>query len=184
MSHFHAVRFYESTESICGTVAAFLGGGFIKQDPALVIAAPGHRKAIAAALRAVNFSVDALEESGALVMIDAATMLDSFLVNETPDPVRFQSVVGAAVSDLGARDTSSVRVYDEMVDLLWKQDRPDAAIRLETLWDRLTVACHCSLLCGHAVGHVCSGTGGRQSLCAQHSHILAGDGMPHPLKIQ
>lgn len=184
MSHFHAVRFYESTESICGTVAAFLGGGFIQREPAIVIAAPGHRKAIAAALRSVNFSVDALEEAGSLVMMDAATLLGSILVNGTPDPVRFQSVVGFAVESMGATRTSAVRIYDEMVDLLWKQDRPQAAIRLEMLWDRLTVARRCSLLCGHAVGHFCPGGGSRQSLCAQHSHILAGNGVPHPLKIQ
>lgn len=181
MSHFHAVRFYETTESICGTVAAFLGGGFIKKEPALVIATPAHRLAIAEALRSVNFSVDALETSGALVMIDAGTTLAAFMVNDTPDPVRFESVAGGAVERLTGPPQGAVRIYDEMVDVLWKREEEDAAMRLEALWDRLAVNRHCSLLCGHAVGRFCR-PDGRQTLCAQHSHVLAGNGVPHPLK--
>ena len=182
MSHFHAVRFYETTESICGTVAVFLGGGFIRKEPALVIATPPHRLAIAEALRSVNSaSADALEAAGALVMIDAGATLGAFMVNDTPDPVRFESVAGGAIESLAGPPEGAVRIYDEMVDVLWKREEADAAMRLETLWDRLAVNRHCSLLCGHAVGRLCL-PDGRQTLCSQHSHVLAGNGVPHPLK--
>jgi hypothetical protein len=76
-----------------------------------------------------------------------------------------------------------VRAYDEMVDVLWKQDAPAAASRLEALWDRLTIARRCSLLCGHEVGHLCAGIA-RQSVCAHHSHVVADDGLPHRLSAQ
>jgi hypothetical protein len=183
MSHFHGVRFYESIESICGTVAVFLGAGFIQRERGLVIATPAHRSAIAAALRSVNFSVEALVDSGNLVMVDAAGLLDMFLVNGTADAVRFESVAGAAMESVAGPETRAVRVYDEMVDLLWQRGRQDAAMRLETLWDRFTAQRQTLLLCGHAVSHLRSG-GGRQSLCAHHSHVVADNGVPHPVKVQ
>jgi hypothetical protein len=42
--HFHAVRFYETRESLCRIVAEFLGEGFVLGNPALVIATPEHEQ--------------------------------------------------------------------------------------------------------------------------------------------
>ena len=51
-THHHAVRFYESDESLCRIVAEFLGEGLIVGQPALVVATPEHRAGIIEQLRA------------------------------------------------------------------------------------------------------------------------------------
>ena len=180
MTHFHGVHFYESSDSICGIVAAFLGTGFITSEPAIVIATPEHQDGVGRALAVAGFSVDALQRAGMLLMRDARAMLSQLQVADVPDPVRFESVVGREIEHLSATRQAGVRVYDEMVDLLWKTRQPAGAIRLETLWDRLTFSRRCSLLCGHAVGNY-RRHAGAQSLCALHSHVVADNGLPHPL---
>jgi MEDS: MEthanogen/methylotroph, DcmR Sensory domain len=180
MSHFHAVRFYDSADSLCGIVAAFLGAGFIRHESALVIATPEHGSGITAALRAVNFSPEALQQTRSLMLLDARTTLAAIMVRGTPDPVRFESVAGAAVDAICRAQGQAVRAYDEMTDVLWRDNLPQAAIRLEALWDRLALTHGCSLLCGHGAGD-CGRHGGRQSLVAQHSHVLADNGIPHPV---
>ena len=55
---FHAVRFYDSKESLCRIVAAFLGDGLAAGQPGLVIGTPEHRAGIADASRAASTSID------------------------------------------------------------------------------------------------------------------------------
>src|ERR1700680_638644 len=83
--HFHAVKFYESRESLCRIVAEFLGEGLVTQQPALVIATPEHRAGILAELRARYFDVDGMQAAGDLLLLDAAEMLATFMVDGMPD---------------------------------------------------------------------------------------------------
>jgi hypothetical protein len=178
MTHFHGVRFYDSSESVAAIVAAFLGAGFIRYEPALVIATPARGAAIASALSAISFSVDSLERSGNLLTLDAQHTLDAFLLNGVPDPVRFETLAGEAFGRLNQRDGGGIRIYDEMAHLLWRLGATDAALRMEMLWDRATRDHNCSLLCGHEVADF-RNAAAPQALCAPHSHVLAADGLPH-----
>src|SRR4051812_16719995 len=101
VERFHGVRFYDSTEQMAGIVAAFLGAGFITHEPALVIATPSHRRAIAHALTACSFSVDLLQQSGNLLLLDASDTLSTLLVHDAPDPVRFESAFSRRFARLG-----------------------------------------------------------------------------------
>jgi len=165
---------------MAGIVAAFLGAGFITHEPALVIATPSHRLAIAHALTACSFSVDLLQQSGNLLLLDASETLSTLLVHDAPDPVRFESAFSRRFARLGRAHQGPVRAYDEMGDMLWKGGSMDAAIRLESLWDRWTATHQCSLVCGHAVANF-HHHGAPRVLCEQHSHVLAENGLPHPL---
>ena len=63
-----------------------------------------------------------------------------------------------------------VRIYGEMVDVLWSRGREDAALSLEILWNQLIAGRKCSLLCGYSSG---VGQGdGFHAICNRHSHVL------------
>jgi hypothetical protein len=177
---FHGVHFYDSTDAIARVVTAFLGAGFVTGEPAVVIATPPHRNAIARALSAVSFSIDALQESGLLLLMDARATLSAIMPGGMPDAARFESMAGHAI-DRADAPARTIRVYDEMVNLLWQDGGADDAIALERLWDQLTVDRQCLLLCGHDVGSFVRAAG-RQSVCARHTHVLASNGIPHPLE--
>jgi hypothetical protein len=175
--HFHAVRFYEDKVSLCRTVADFLAEGVAAGQPALIVATPAHREAIAAELRARAVDVDALTARGDLLMLDARDVLATFMIDNVPDPDRFTTHLTAAIGRVSRGRQRTVRAYGEMVDVLWQGGLTDAAIRLEMLWNRLAMTHDFSLLCGYAIGSFYKATGMRE-VCAQHSHIMPAEGLP------
>ena len=180
MVPFHAIRFYDSTESMASIVAAFLGTGWVIEEPALVIASPVRHSAIARAIRSMNFSMDSLCCSGKLCVLDANDTLRQVMLHGVPDPVRFESIARSALDGLAGAGAHTVRVYDEMADVLWKRGEPQAALRLDGLWDDLAARRTCSIVCSHGVADAKRDAGPR-SLCSQHSHVLAPNGLPHPV---
>jgi hypothetical protein len=73
------------------------------------------------------------------------------MVNGMPDEQRFQATIGAAIAKLSTkRPNVMVRAFGEMVDLLWRDGKMDAAIQLETLWNRLATKYEFALLCAYA----------------------------------
>ena len=173
--HFHAVRFYDSKESLCRIVAAFLGEGLTAGQPGLVIGTPEHRAGIADALRERGFDIDRLEAAGDLLLVDAKEMLATFMVDGQPDAVRFHEHAARAIDRLcRGRKDCTVRAYGEMVDLLWKDDQHVAAIVLEMLWNKLAASASFSLLCGYAMGNFYKDAN-VADICSQHTHAFGID---------
>ena len=169
---FHAVRFYDSKASLCRIVAEFLCEGLAAGQPALVIATAPHRQTLIAELRAGAVDVDALQQGGDLLLLDARQVLASFMFDGMPDRARFRTSVTTAFDRLcRGRQGCAIRAYGEMVDVLWQDGHADAAIRLETLWNELAITHDFSLLCGYAIGSFYKDAGMRE-VCAQHSHVV------------
>jgi len=173
--HFHAVRFYETRESLCRMVAEFLGEGMVIGQPALVVATPEHRDGIVAELAARHFDIDKMLASSDLLLLDAREVLSTFMEDGQPDATRFNVSVPAAIDRLRRTRTCTVRAYGEMVDLLWKDGLTTAAVRLEMLWNQLAMTREFSLLCGYAMGNFYKDAAVSE-ICGQHSHIISPDG--------
>ena len=173
---FHAVRFYDSVDSLCRIVAGFLTDGLRTGQPALVIATPYHRMGIVEALREQHFDVEALEAAGDLLLLDAEETLATFMVEGMPDPERFK-VVGSQALERVCRGRSdrTIRAYGEMVDVLWKNGQPVAAVRLEMLWNTLAASKDFSLLCGYARGNFYKGSQ-QHEICCLHTHLVNHEG--------
>jgi DcmR-like sensory protein len=170
--HFHAVRFYDSEESLCRIVAAFIGEGLKAGQPALVIGTREHRVGIASALRVRGFDVDRLRKTGNLMMLDARDMLATFMIDDEPDAGLFHEQASLAIATLcrGRRDCT-IRAYGEMVDLLWKDGQHVAAILVEMLWNKLAATADFSLLCGYATGNFYK-EASVADICSQHTHAF------------
>jgi hypothetical protein len=65
--------------------------------------------------------VAGLERAGALVMRDAVTMLDTFMVDDMPDPGLFERQISPLLNTLSGRERRTVRAYGEIVDVLCKR---------------------------------------------------------------
>ena len=176
--HFHAVRFYEDEQSLYRIVADFVGDGLVAGQPAVVIATPVHREEISRELHALSFDVSRLRSNGELLMLDAEETLSTFMKDGVPDPAAFRRSVGRALDGAAAgRPKTTVRLYGEMVDCLWRNDAAAAAIRLEVLWNELASTCDFSLLCGYSMGNFYK-HGAYEDICGQHTHVMSGAGQP------
>jgi hypothetical protein len=178
----HAVKFYDTSASLCRTVAEFIGAGLAIGQPALLIATAEHSPAILSQLDSRGLNTTRLQGQGLLVVLDAAETLALFMSDGMPHPGRFSDVAVNALAQLwdGRRDCT-IRAYGEMVDVLWKQGQDVAAIRLEMLWNKLALTNDFSLLCGYSMGNFYKDTG-RCAIHHQHTHVISEHGEFVPVR--
>ncbi len=168
----HAVQFYGDDAQLFKTVGTFLSEGLVAGQPAIVIATPTHRIAIERALESHLIDVAAAKRLGDLVMLDADETLATFTVEQAPVGALFRKSVGDVIDQtLRGRERTPIRAYGEMVDVLWKQGKAEAAVRLEVLWNDLADSHVFSLLCGYAIGNFYKQTKKYQEVCDLHTHV-------------
>jgi hypothetical protein len=137
-SHTHAVQFYENAEFLVRVVASFVGEGLRAGAPGLVITTCSHRDAIRERLRSDGFDLRSAAWSSKVEFLDAKETLAQLMVDGVPNRARFRTVVSAALERaIAAAPRARPRIYGEMVDILWKDDQPKAAVELERLWNDL-----------------------------------------------
>jgi hypothetical protein len=179
--HHHAVQFYGSDASLFVTVAAFLGEGLVAGQPAIVIATADHAKAIEARLCTRPIDCAKARRQGQLIFLDAEETLDLFMVGDQPNADFFEANVGRLIKQASNGDRhTTIRAYGEMVDVLWKQGRSQAAINVEILWNKLATRFNFALLCGYAMGSFYKQTERLEELMSLHSHVVENNGVELP----
>ncbi len=147
----HAVHLYRDQRGLIDALALFAGTGLFEGDAVILVATSPHVVAVTQRLEGAGFDMNEVRRWGQLSVIDAPTLLSRFMVDGLPDGAAFGAVVGETLgrAQAGGRHRR-VRVYGEMVDLLWKQNLR-AAIRLEELWNAVIEAHPISLLCSYCL---------------------------------
>jgi hypothetical protein len=174
--HFHAVRFYEDSASLCRIVGDFIREGRAADQPAIVIATPGHQAGILKRLEHLGTDVAASQRNGDLVLLDASETMASFMTDGMPNQDRFHAVMTEIIEKVHrGRQDCTVRAYGEMVDLLWQAGIHAAAIRLEMFWNQLANTHQFSLLCGYSMGSFYKDAA-YEDICGQHTHLVSVDG--------
>jgi hypothetical protein len=158
----HAVVFYHDDE-LASVVGGYLLGAINDGGVAIIVATPEHRIWVNAWLMQAGVSLATAAASGSYVILDARQTMDGFVVGDWPDPASFWNALSPVLA-AAARRRRPVRVFGEMVALLWGAGRPDAAIELEALWNEMARRHTFSLLCGYPVASV---------LGEEHSDALA-----------
>jgi diguanylate cyclase (GGDEF)-like protein len=175
--HGHLVEFYETEDFLVDTVRAFVEPALRDGDAAIVVATEAHRLRFEKALRAAGIDTDAATRAGRYLAIDAAEMLSRLMVGGKPDPDRFQVAVGE-IMDRASHSGRRVRVYGEMVTLLWDQRDVASALALEDLWNDFAETRTFVLLCAYplqAFGDEASAEPFRH-VCDQHTRVIPGEG--------
>jgi|SRR5947209_1931090 len=169
----HVVGFYETAASLAGSVRDFLAPGLRANDAAIVVASAFHRALFSRALEKVGIDVRAAQRSGRYIALDASAMLSTFMVTCLPDAARFSATIEKLI-DRAPPGTRNVRIYGEMVAVLWDQGNVTAAIELERLWNDLAVKDLFSLFCAYPIRAFDTEAGAEQfrQVCAQHSAVM------------
>ena len=171
------MQFYGSESTLYSTAATFLSEGLILGQPALILATPEHRQGIVEQLYERLVDCECAVRDGDLVLLDAQATLDLFMVDDRPNVDLFHENVGRIVGQvLNGRKRTVLRAYGEMVDLLWRQGRTQAAIELEVLWNKLALSFDFALLCGYAMGSFYKQVDQLESIRILHSHVINGPG--------
>jgi len=178
----HSVQFYRDEESLFTTVTGFLSEGLVARQPAIVIATRPHRTAIEQHLHDRLIDCAKARRDGDLVMLDAEEMLGQFMLGDHPDPDLFDENVGVVIKQtLDGRGGSGARAYGEMVDVLWKEGRSEAALAVEILWNKLIYKHGFALLCGYSMGNFYKQPRQLEVVRSHHTHVIDADNvLPFP----
>jgi signal transduction histidine kinase len=171
----HVVQFYEDEGFLFNVVADFIDAGVRAGEPLLVIATHAHWRGFLARLALLDHDVDRLCESDQLSFLDARETLARFMLKNQPDRQRFHDVISAALNKSSlACNAARVRAYGEMVDLLWKDGKPDAAIQVEGLWNEIGTQQPLTLLCTYAMGNFQESVDSTffNDVCRAHTHVF------------
>lgn len=170
--HEHAVQFYQSDTYLLQSLRSYFAEGLRSGASAIVVATESHRQALTRQLEENGFEIARLTAAGRYISLDAERLLSAFMRDGMPDAALFDSVIGDVVARaaVGGRP---VRVFGEMVSILWERGRQTAAIQLEELWNDLQARRPLSLCCGYPVNAFAgrSMETGFADVCAQHSHV-------------
>jgi signal transduction histidine kinase len=176
----HVVQFYSDDSFLIESLSRFVGAALVAGDSAIIIATPEHRNGLAHRLseRALNLGKAARE--GRYITLDANEALSRFMHNGLPDRDAFAATIGAEVGRAAAsalRRNARVVAFGEMVALLFAEGRPDAAIKLEQLWNDLARQHAFSLRCAYPITTFRDATHAAPFLriCSEHSAVIPGE---------
>lgn len=175
--HDHQVEFYETEAFLTETVYGFLAPGLRADDAAIVVATPEHRAAFERALTEGGLDLEALAAEDRYVALDAEELLGAFMTPDGPDQDLFRDAVGAVMDRVASCDRG-VRVYGEMVAVLWGLGDAPSAITLEEHWNDLATERDFALLCAYPMSafDAVGGDGAFQAVCDRHTKVIPSRG--------
>jgi hypothetical protein len=136
-----------------------------------------HTKNLLKRFTARGIDTAELTKEGRLTILDASEALAIFMTPHGPDRQRFLREFGAFIRKAAAaavdKDKRAV-VFGEMVAVLWAQEKFDAAIRLEELWNELARTHFFSLRCAYPAKAFRGKTKAEPyaTICAEHSVVV------------
>ena len=171
----HFVEFYDNDPALIDSIARFISTGLNQGEAAIVVATRAHAGALDEAFRNAGVNTDGAREQGLLVSLDARESLDLLMHAGMPSTDKFEELMGATISRAAAGGRR-VRIFGEMVALLWEQGNLEGALRLEDLWNYLAESHRFRLFCAYPVGAF----GERdlaplRAVCHSHTHLITAE---------
>ena len=171
----HIVQLYQDREFLNRAVCRYARAGLANEEGIILFATDAHWSAFRRRLEAEGVDVHAAQERGQLTVVDADELLPRFMRGAMPDPPVFKGVFSDVVRQARASGGyEQVRVWGEMVDVLWERGEVAGSMNLEDLFDQLAkkveISIFCSFLMDNFNGDVHSHMLPR--LGTNHSHLI------------
>jgi hypothetical protein len=144
----HVVLFYRDQEELAGWVSEYLLPAIAGDGVAIVLATPDHRRSFEERLARAGVDVAAARARGAYQALDASETIRGFMVGDWPDPASFWRELTPLLQQ-AVKVGQPIRVFGEMVALLWETGLVNAAIEVEAMWNELGGQSPFSLLCAY-----------------------------------
>jgi DNA-binding NarL/FixJ family response regulator len=176
--HRHEVLFYSDDTVLLDRLSRFVAAALDAGNAAIVLATKSHRDSLLQRLKAGGADTDGALQQGTYISLDAADVLSTVMVNDFPNPARFFGGLGGfieAAAKAAKSEQPRVVAFGEAVDLLKAQGKPDAAIRLEQLWNDVGKTFGLDILCGYDLSNFHGDEDEHvfQSICAEHSAVYS-----------
>lgn len=142
---------YDRRDLLDDRVAEFVERALQDGHLTVVITTPATISTVDALLRNSGIDPDQARLDGRLLCFDAHQTLDGL---RTPTGLDFDAVTSMATTLTGSARSQgrTVRLYGEMVALVWAGGEPDLAVQLEQHWTGLAATHGFDILCAYPAG--------------------------------
>lgn len=168
----HIVKICSDDALQLETVTTYVKEGLLNEEAVIVFACTSLRKAVIVNLNNLGIDVDYYKSLEKLKFFDADYALTSFYDEGIIDELAFIENIGTPIQYIKSK-FGKIRVFSEIVNVLWKKSEHDAAIQLEECWNNLCQTTEFSLLCAYSLESMNSTTFEESIaiLYQYHSHL-------------
>jgi hypothetical protein len=145
----HLIQLYTDEAFLASAVSHFLRSGLVNGEAAVIIARPSHVALFEARLTA-GFDLPGATARGQFVTLDAEGCLSQCMVDGKPDRAAFFAMVNRVLTNVRQAGYERVRLFGEMVDMLWERNLA-ATVELENLWNDVLTDERLCLLCSYRI---------------------------------
>lgn len=162
---------------ISEAVRVFASSGLSQGDAVIIVGTAWRCREVEKFLRAEGFDIESLVSTGQLAFLQAGALLTALTEGGMPDATLFKRRVGRIVEKASVNSATGVprrvRIFGEMVSLLYASSNVAAAERLEQFWNEMIESHSISLFCAYSLrpesGQDCL----PRCLAESHSHDLS-----------
>jgi MEDS: MEthanogen/methylotroph, DcmR Sensory domain len=144
----HIVFFYQDEQELAEQVASYLGQGMSQGGSAVAIATAEHEAVLAKQLTGSGVDLVTAIASGSYTAIDAMELTDRFVVGGWADALGFFQEASPLIRQ-ATEAGEPVRVFGEIVSVLWGSGLAEVAIEVEAMWNELGRQYPFSLVCAY-----------------------------------
>jgi DNA-binding NarL/FixJ family response regulator len=171
----HIVQLYQDQQFLNRAVCRFAAAAITNGEGVILVPTVAHWDAFRPRLESEGVDVKAAEKRGQLTIVDADTLLPTFMRDGMPDSPVFLGLAQNVISEArGDGRYPKVRWWGEMVNILWERGDVAASMQLEDQFDQLAheqdIAIFCSFLMDNFDGDVHARMLPR--LGENHSHLI------------
>jgi DNA-binding NarL/FixJ family response regulator len=171
----HRAAFYSDEVLLLDDCAQFAEGVLADGAAFIVCAIPSRQALLQQRLEARGVDVDLVTREGRFRSFHVADLLSNVMVGHTLDDARFRTVVTPMISEAvnASKERGRVALWGECAPSLWRAGNPEAAIRLEHLWDDVAKRHDIDTLCGYLAPAMSVDDSSYQRLCVVHTAVHA-----------
>jgi hypothetical protein len=170
----HIVQVCQDDVFQAEAVTRYIQEGLLKDEAVIIYARTSLRKSVIRKLEQLDIEVGNYKRLGQLKFFDVEYSLSCFYNEDIVNESSFQDFVGSSLQDLRLR-FGKTRIFGEMVNVLWKNDEHEAAMKLEECWNNLSRQFDFSLLVSYSLDSIVPANANIEEaitlICQYHKHL-------------
>jgi DNA-binding NarL/FixJ family response regulator len=170
----HEMLIYSDDAVLLESLTRFIAGSLTADNAAIVLATKSHREALAQRLKERGFDIDGAIQQGKFILLDAAEMLSTIMVNGVPDGVLFFDGLSCLIESAAKATKTNdpgVAIFGECCGLLYDKGNSDVAIRIEKTGNELVKVHTIDILCAYPLRPEQEDDRAFKNICAEHSAV-------------
>jgi hypothetical protein len=169
----HFLRLYSEDAELVELLCPFVAHGVGRGEGVVLLIAREHRLQLERLVAQIDIPLAMLQSIGRVVVVDAGYLLQRLLRHGRPDRGLFRAALDGLLTQAEAGVSGRpVRIFGELVDLLWRVGDVAAATELERFWNEALTERRFALFCAYSLEGPAGARAFPPEICGAHSHVF------------